>query len=184
MKIWLSLLGALWLGGCSTLNEQDCRQGDWLQIGIRDGRFGEPASLLQEHQAACRKYGSEIDQNAYLAGREQGLQAYCDLNNAFRLGLNGSRYKGTCPRDTDLAFTRYNQAALTVYELRNQLRATEEHIARESRASLIGPDSLKKRAELRSLERQRFRQQDELQMRQHELERLMQEARSSSPRMP
>ncbi len=184
MKRWLSLLGVLWLSGCSTLSEQDCRQGNWFQIGIRDGRFGEPTSVLEAHQTACNKYAVNIDTNAYLAGREQGLQSYCELENAFRLGLNGSRYKGTCPRNVDLLFSRYNSAALSVYQLQQQLRSTDEHIAQENRALQLGKDDMKRRVELRSLERQHTRLRDDLLLQQRELDRLMQEARAAAPRTP
>lgn len=179
MKSPLFAVGLLLLTGCSTLSEQDCRQADWFQIGVRDGRFGEPAALLQQHQTACDRY-AVVDGAAYEAGRVQGLQDYCKLENALRLGLNGLRYKGTCPAEVDMRFNRYNSTALTVYSLRQQLAECQGRIGHQENKMLIGRDSLKARSELRILQRERERLQTELQLQQRELEQMMQEARSLS----
>ena len=48
---------------------------------------------LDEHRKACIEYGIYIDDKSYFAGREQGLRDYCQLDNAFRAGLNGYPYR-------------------------------------------------------------------------------------------
>ncbi|HEU0282842.1 MAG TPA: DUF2799 domain-containing protein, partial [Gallionella sp.] len=82
------------LSGCSTLNEQECRSADWYQLGVKDGQHGEPANLLDEHKESCKRYSIRPDESRYLAGRETGLAQYCQLGNAFRIGMNGEEYKG------------------------------------------------------------------------------------------
>lgn len=180
MKLWIPLLCLSLLGGCSTLSENECRNANWTQIGIHDGQFGERTELLQRHREACGKYGLQPDDAAYFAGREQGLVQYCDFNNAFRLGLNGTRYKGTCPNGVDLQFSRYNDAALQIYTLKTQLRDTDARLDKEEREYRMGKDSLRERYERRSLVQLRQRLLDNLQIQQREVDRLMLEARSLS----
>ncbi len=181
MKRWIPLLCLGVLSGCSTLNENECRNANWTQIGIHDGQFGERTDLLARHREACSKYGLEADEAAYFAGREQGLVQYCDLNNSFRLGLNGTRYKGTCPNNIDLQFNRYNDAALQIYTLKTQLRDTDTRLDKEEREYRMGKDSLRERHERRSLIQQRQRLRDDLLIQQREVDRLMLEARNLSP---
>jgi hypothetical protein len=180
MKLPFVIACLAMLSGCSTLNEKECRTANWYQIGIHDGQFGEKSDLLEKHRAACQKYAIQAQDSEYVAGREQGLKQYCDLNNAFRLGLNGSGYKGTCPNEIDLKFARYNNAALEIYTIKNQIQDVEGKIAKEERERQIGKDSLKDRRELRDLEHKRERLRNDLLVQQHKVDYLMDEVRTTT----
>lgn len=96
--------GALSLGSCATLSEEQCLVGDWYSIGIADGEQGHAATRLSEHTEACVRHGVTPDSSAYFSGREQGLTRYCTPGNGFRLGSNGNSYAGVCPAALEADF--------------------------------------------------------------------------------
>ena len=85
-------LSIIFLTACATLSQEECVRGDWFGLGANDGHAGQPISRLSEHAEACSDYGITVNNPAYMAGREQGLKAYCQLDNAFKTGLNGQTY--------------------------------------------------------------------------------------------
>jgi len=93
----LVMLGALGLSGCATLNEAECRTGDWYTIGYEDGLQGQPVTRLASHRKACAKHGVQPDLAAYTAGRDAGLETYCQPHGGYWAGLRGSAYHGVCP---------------------------------------------------------------------------------------
>lgn len=110
-------------------------RADWFGLGINDGRTGEAINRLESHQKACFEYGIAVNNDVYFAGREQGLRDYCQLDNAFRTGLNGLPYRHVCPASMDGVFAHYHAAAFAVYQYRaelerldNQLVSTENYL--------------------------------------------------------
>ncbi|HEU0282745.1 MAG TPA: DUF2799 domain-containing protein [Gallionella sp.] len=174
------------LSGCSTLSEQECRSADWYRLGIKDGQQGELANLLDEHKESCKRYSIRPDESRYLAGREAGLEQYCQLGNAFRIGMNGEEYKGVCPLDVDAAFRRNNAAALEVYNSRKKIEDTDRQLSRKEH-ELTEKDTPEKekirlREEIRGLDRKRDRLRSDLHDQERELDHLMDEARYRSER--
>jgi hypothetical protein len=93
------VLAALALGGCATLSERDCRQGNWSDIGFEDGRQGHAENRFSGHVKACAKYGITPDRPAYFSARDEGLHQYCTPENGFEVGRAGGAYEGVCPRE-------------------------------------------------------------------------------------
>ena len=62
--------GVALLSGCATMNEDQCRVGDWGGQGWRDGAEGRQTSRLDDHAKACAKYGVVPNVTAYLSARE------------------------------------------------------------------------------------------------------------------
>lgn len=84
--------------GCATLNETECTQGDWQQIGYSDGNSGlDSADRLARHAKACQKHGVSLDTSLYQSGYADGVSNYCQPENGFKVGRAGSAYKGVCP---------------------------------------------------------------------------------------
>jgi len=169
------------LSGCSTLSEQECRSADWYLLGVKDGKQGELASLLDEHKESCTRYGIRPDENRYLAGREAGLKQYCQPGNAFSSGMNGEEYKGVCPPDVDAAFRRNNTAALEVYNSRKKIEEIDRQLSRKEH-ELTEKDTPEKekihlREEIRDIDRKRDRLRSDLHYQERELDHLMGEAR-------
>ena len=88
---------ALGLASCSTMSEKECQFANWRDIGLTDGLAGKSLGLLNERRSDCAEANIQLDQKAYLKGREEGLKTYCQLGNAVHLGLRGEPYEGVCP---------------------------------------------------------------------------------------
>jgi hypothetical protein len=74
-----------------------CAQTDWTKFGVNDGTLGVPTSDRSDKFADCAEVGQPADLVAYQAGRTQGLQTYCTLENGYKVGLEGRRYDNVCP---------------------------------------------------------------------------------------
>lgn len=115
------------LSGCAAMSEDECRQTQlqrsWHEVGLRDGLAGQTVALLDERVKSCAKASVPVDTARYLAGREQGLQSYCRLEQAASLGLAGQWYQGVCPAGMDSEFRRRFALGRQVYEARQSLDA-------------------------------------------------------------
>ncbi len=85
------LINILLSSACATrtLSQDDCTQGSWFDLGLKDGRAGKSYQRLGKHQKACSEYDISLDTEQYKEGREQGLKDYCQLGNAYFIGLKG-----------------------------------------------------------------------------------------------
>ncbi len=141
---------ALGLGGCATLNESQCRSGDWPQIGYRDGAAGARRAIIDEHDKACAEYKVRPDANAWYAGYERGLVVYCTPERGFEEGLRNARYGGVCPLDREPAFLARYGVGQQLWKARADLEAIDRDIRSvESQAWQLDRNS-PKRAELMS----------------------------------
>ncbi len=103
------------VNSCATLSRETCMQREWFELGLRDGTNGRAFNRIREHLKACSEYGIQIDREQYSAGREKGLQTYCQLDNAVKTGLEGDLYQSVRPSEIHTPFLRYNQDAYYVY---------------------------------------------------------------------
>lgn len=85
------------LSSCATLTPEQCKTGDWKNIGLSDGAQGHPLSRLDEHRKACGKAGISIDTEIYIRGRDEGLTRYCTPVSGFTVGRNGRAHGNVCP---------------------------------------------------------------------------------------
>lgn len=97
----VAAVGALALGSCATMSEEQCLAGDWSGQGYTDGASGLTMSRLDDHAEACAKHGVTPDASAYAAGRRQGLLQYCTVSKGFEVGRTGAGYDGVCPPDLE-----------------------------------------------------------------------------------
>ena len=140
MRRSVLLLALVWLGACASLSENECRTASWERIGYDDGARGAARSRRGAHVDACLEYGIAMDQEAWEAGYEQGLDAYCTPENALRIGLAGGEYKGVCPPESDFAFSSHWRAARVVFDQRQRVseldnrRRTLEYALEEARS--------------------------------------------------
>ena len=116
----LGLLGALALTGCATkMSEEDCAYADWAAIGDADGQAGAAREAFGRRAERCATFGVTADYEAYFAGRERGLQAYCTPQSGYEAGRSGQEYRGVCPADLEADF-------LSEYRIGAQLYALEQ----------------------------------------------------------
>lgn len=182
LKAVAVFLLAVLLSGCASLSREQCQRGDWQGIGMADGMAGEPANRIDQHVRACSEFGIRIDHQQYLAGYAQGLNEYCQIDNAFESGLEGRRYQHVCPPSIDAQFERGNRAAYEVYRIRRDLDSLENQIdsleLRLYRRDLSDDYRRQLRYDLRRLDRQHDQLRGDLYASQRYLDRLMDELRA------
>ncbi|RZJ01510.1 MAG: DUF2799 domain-containing protein [Brevundimonas sp.] len=96
--------GALLLGSCATMSEDQCLAGDWGGQGFRDGANGLSMSRLEDHAKACEKHGVAPDEVVYRSARADGLTRYCTVERGFVEGREGNGYANVCPADLEADF--------------------------------------------------------------------------------
>jgi hypothetical protein len=97
----VALLGAL--GGCASLSKSECLNANWEDIGTRDGANGQPEEYLIQHSTACAKVHVTPDREAWLKGRDMGLERFCVPYRAYQIGENGGGFDVGICRNFDQA---------------------------------------------------------------------------------
>ncbi|NJM11757.1 MAG: DUF2799 domain-containing protein [Synechococcaceae cyanobacterium SM1_2_3] len=141
IAVALGLIGILAMGGCATLSKDECLMSDWYELGVQDGSAGHSPERLAEHRQACAEYRIRPDRQAYRAGWEEGIRAYCTPQRGFSEGRNGAGYAGVCPPPLERDFLRQyqigrelHQQELRIQELeRERERRKEEHRKKDHR---------------------------------------------------
>jgi len=68
----LVLSASLFLAGCTTMSESQCRAANWYDIGYRDGLSGmQRMDVAYDEQ--CARQGTKPDVVAYAKGWQEGL---------------------------------------------------------------------------------------------------------------
>jgi hypothetical protein len=152
------------VSGCATLSEKQCKQGDWYDVGLRDGAEGYGGDRLTKHTDACREYSIIPNREAYEKGRGEGLKSYCAPDNAYRIGRSGGYYRGGCPASLESAFLRKFEAGKQVHTLEARVNRLYSEIT-ELENEMDREKDFARRASLREKIRDRQRERDELQRR-------------------
>ena len=179
-RVSCALLVALLASGCATLSPEQCATMDWYSLGLRDGRAGHDIGRIDLHREACAEVGIRPDRQAWVAGREAGLNEYCRLSNAIELGLSRSSYGGVC-RDPD--FLPLYRAAHRVGEAEAEIERIDREIERAERklreASKDNDDKATRRHRdaLRDLDRDRRRAREDRDDAEYRLERARRDHR-------
>ncbi|WP_407331274.1 DUF2799 domain-containing protein [Enterovibrio sp. 27052020O] len=101
---FLTSLLALLLVGCVNIEatESLVQKGDWQAVGERDGVRGLPSRSMSDLDELASKAGVQhVDVGDYEAGYNEGIDRYCDVNNAYDIGLSGMQYLGVCANQED-----------------------------------------------------------------------------------
>ncbi len=168
------LFGGL-LSGCESLSPAECATANWQQLGVQDGSRGVADRAASYHES-CSKAGVQVDLARYRAGRVQGLQSYCQLDNAVREGMAGRSYDGVCTGPGEPTFRRFHQAGRDEYQAREEisrLRREQDNLDRELRDPKTSADRQRQvRDQLRQSDRRMQSARDGLRDAQYRIDRL------------
>jgi len=131
MKIRMAgttLVALLVLNGCASMSADECVISDWHTIGFEDGSRGYTAERLGDHRKACARHGVSPDLRAYQAGRDEGLQQFCQPSRGFNLGENGGRYNGVCAGSLEPQFLDAYRSGYHLYNLRSNVSSATYQI--------------------------------------------------------
>jgi hypothetical protein len=149
LRATLALAALLALGSCATLTEEECRAGDWFQIGVNDGAEGRGTDHIEAHRRACARAGVSPDVESWLRGRERGLRLYCRPEKAYAVGRNG---RSIAPGCTAAELERMRPAhdwGMRYYDIGVEIRAIEGDIrAIDAELVRLPPDATGTRARL------------------------------------
>lgn len=98
----LSIFLITFLTACAGDIDALAKQGDWFAVGEQDGVRGLPSRSLSDLNKLAEKTGSiNLSVGNYEAGYHVGIEKYCDVNNAYEIGLSGMQYLGVCAYRAD-----------------------------------------------------------------------------------
>ncbi len=131
MRRFFFALVFLALAGCASgMSKKQCLYADWRAIGYEDGASGRDASAIGGRRMACAdKARVTPDMQAYLAGREEGLDQFCRPASGFDHGARGHRYAGVCADRNEKAFVAAYEKGLMLYGLMQNVDAASRALA-------------------------------------------------------
>lgn len=146
----LSVAALVGIAACATLSEDACRQGEWFEVGFRDGSNGRSPDFMEQHAKACSRYGVSVNQSIWEAGRQEGLKTYCTSFNAYREGEYGRRLKPVCPVEVQDLLEASNERGLQRYYINREIADLEREIRYINREIASLPADNPRRASLMS----------------------------------
>ena len=131
MRLIALLTLSLVLAGCAGgMSKKECLYADWRAIGYEDGAQGRDASAIGSRRVACAdKAKITPDMEAYLSGREKGLDQFCRPANGFDYGSRGYSYTGACAARDEGAFVAAYEKGLTLYGFVENYNAASNALA-------------------------------------------------------
>ena len=124
------VLPFVFLAACATLSEEDCRAGNWYDIGLHDGEAGRTAEYLAKHAKACSKFGIAPDQSQWEKGRREGLPLYCRPARAWQEGAKGRHLSPVCPVERLDRLEQANWRGRTYHHIGQDIAEAEREISR------------------------------------------------------
>ena len=128
-RIMLAAAGLCALAACASLSEDQCRAGDWRGIGFADGAQGRSPDHIARHQKACAGIGVTPDLQAWLAGRQEGLQRYCTPATAYRVGRNGQSIAPYCSAAQLASMRPAHDQGRAYYQIGQDISAERDALA-------------------------------------------------------
>lgn len=94
--ILVTALFSIGLTGCASISEDQCRLGDWYQLGLQDGQQGKK-NQAANYSGDCAEYKVSVDTAKYNQGRDEGLKTFCTYDNGAYIGQQNQSYDNVCP---------------------------------------------------------------------------------------
>lgn len=124
---WMLIgLSVLTISGCTTLSKDACLMDDWYEIGVQDGAAGYSPNRLAQHREACAEYRIRPDREAYQAGWDDGIGAYCTPDRGFQEGQRGASYSNVCPPALEWTFLQGYRNGQQLYQQERRLQELEQ----------------------------------------------------------
>jgi len=115
------------LTACASISEKDCLQGDWYEIGLKDGRHGSH-NRSASYSKDCAEYQVQVDAELYKKGREKGLKSYCTYEKGVSLGSSNRSYNNVCPAELAPEFLSGYQPYRNVAKAKAELHSVEYRV--------------------------------------------------------
>ena len=171
----VGLLIAL-LNGCAAMDQDECAVADWHEVGRTQGEQGRSPKSYKNYVEACSEFSIEVDNDAYQAGWDEGIEVYCTADNGFEVGVQRDAYDNNCPLSLSDSF-------FNAYQLGRAIRTHSKRLS-DLHASL---DEVMDRAgkpditdeQMGALRRERKHLKRDIQEAEYNLSRARQEAQDN-----
>lgn len=135
VKITSLLLMLAQLCACAVISKKECMVANWQGIGFDVGYQGDlnPNEAFNKRSQICNKHGYEADYSAYSEGYRQGVEAYCEIPNAVKLGAKGVpefNVSQLCPEFDNPGFSSAYRAGLKLNELQRRANVVRQDLDR------------------------------------------------------
>ncbi len=87
---------AFFVVGCSSLNESECRNANWFELGKKDAFDGKREYRNNTYRKDCEEFSVVVNDQKYINGFKQGLETLCTKSYGFQLGRWGIRRHLLC----------------------------------------------------------------------------------------
>lgn len=135
VKITTLILILAQLSACAVISKKECMVANWQGIGFEVGYQGDlnPNEAFNKRSQICNKHGYEADYSAYSEGYQQGVEAYCEVPNAVKLGAKGVpefNVSQLCPEFDNPGFSSAYRAGLKLNELQRRANVVRQDLDR------------------------------------------------------
>ena len=149
LKVIGAALATLVLSGCASMSSDECMTADWNAVGYEDGARGYTTERFSNHRKACANHGVTPSFADYQAGREKGLEEYCQPGRGFSVGSSGGRYYGVCSVNLEPDFLDAYNVGRHLYTLRANVNSASSQISsKEHELEEVDEEIRKKEAAL------------------------------------
>lgn len=103
-RLLFIVISILFLTACSAMvsTETLVKQNKWYEVGLRDGERGLTSRSMSELNALAKNNGLFAPNVVkYETGYKIGIDRFCNLDNAYDIGLSGMNYNGVCANQPD-----------------------------------------------------------------------------------
>lgn len=178
----LSVAALVVVVSCASISREECVQGDWETIGLRDGAAGERPDLqFDRHQRQCAKVDVTPDRTEWQRGYDQGLVRFCTPLSGLAQGQRGRINRNLCPAELAPRFAQGHALGLREHAQRakvenvlNEISSLQD-INSAVLAALATGDDTGLRAELRNTQSEILHLRLELGLERAALRRLERE---------
>jgi hypothetical protein len=171
--------------GCATMSAEECMVADWYRLGDLDARAGRGSDFLANRAGDCAEAGYPADTEAWYAGFEHGLLAFCTLDSGFRFGLEGKSYERSCPAHLEAGFLDGFELGQSIHQLQSRVNASRQEVDRLTRElRRLERDDKPDRAAISEARDDRDRARDRLRAEEVELATLRGMAQGRGFRLP
>ena len=151
-----SICTLLILGGCATLNESECIQANWYDMGAEDALDGRTIDRHFDYAEDCSEYGVAVNAEAYRAGWNDHIEQFCTRENGWEWGISDRYYRGSCPHDLEPRFFNAYQLGRAVHDakyevsrIRDELEDVNDKLAGEGLSEEERKDLREEREDLK-----------------------------------
>jgi hypothetical protein len=129
------IIVAAQLGGCAVMSKSECLSANWQNVGYDVGFRGQRdiSNAFNARANACAKHGSRANWPEFKSGHAEGIDQFCQIDNALLLGIKGRNRAlddHVCPERIYPEFAKTFVDGYKLYELNSYVYSSEEELSR------------------------------------------------------